>query len=189
MRRGMIFKARWGWMGIAESETGLVAIVLPQNSKAAVAADLRAPMPLHPSKKVRLLGYGKRAHNSVSIWRGCAQHLIFPSISRQERAFNAVCGSSCDRSRMAGSCRIRDWPAGLGVDSTQGRSVVRSVPTPCRSSCPVIGLWRMMHRSADFLVAFLRNGSCLNWKGHSPSFVAQGGIDEGGDSKGHTRLR
>ena len=42
MRRGMIFKARWGWMGVAESETGLVAIVLPQNSKAAVAADLRA---------------------------------------------------------------------------------------------------------------------------------------------------
>src|SRR5262249_29899053 len=35
MRRGMIFKARWGWMGVAESETGLVAIVLPQNSKAA----------------------------------------------------------------------------------------------------------------------------------------------------------
>jgi methylated-DNA-[protein]-cysteine S-methyltransferase len=45
MRRGMIFKAGWGWMGIAESETGLVAIVLPQNSKAAVAADLRAHAP------------------------------------------------------------------------------------------------------------------------------------------------
>lgn len=42
MCRGMIFKARWGWMGVAESEAGLVAIVLPQNSKAAVAADLRA---------------------------------------------------------------------------------------------------------------------------------------------------
>ena len=45
MRRGMIFKARWGWMGVAESEKGLVAIVLPQNSKAAVAADLRADAP------------------------------------------------------------------------------------------------------------------------------------------------
>ena len=45
MRRGMIFKARWGWMGVAESEKGLVAIVLPQNSKAAVAADLRAHAP------------------------------------------------------------------------------------------------------------------------------------------------
>ena len=42
MRRAMIFKSRWGWMGVAESEKGIAAIVLPQASKAAVAAGLRA---------------------------------------------------------------------------------------------------------------------------------------------------
>jgi O-6-methylguanine DNA methyltransferase len=40
MYRVLIFKSRWGWMGIAESERGLAAIVLPQASKAAVAAGL-----------------------------------------------------------------------------------------------------------------------------------------------------
>jgi methylated-DNA-[protein]-cysteine S-methyltransferase len=35
-----MFKSRWGWMGVAESERGLTAIVLPQRSKAAVAAAL-----------------------------------------------------------------------------------------------------------------------------------------------------
>lgn len=42
MRRMMIFKSRWGWMGVAESEKGIAAIVLPQTSKATVAAGLRA---------------------------------------------------------------------------------------------------------------------------------------------------
>lgn len=42
MRRAMIFKSRWGWMGVAESEKGIAAIVLSQASKAAVAAGLRA---------------------------------------------------------------------------------------------------------------------------------------------------
>ena len=56
MRRGMIFKARWGWMGVAESETGLVAIVLPQDSKASAAADLRAhaPAPFEEGSSARL---------------------------------------------------------------------------------------------------------------------------------------
>ena len=40
MTRALIFKSSWGWMGIAESEEGLAAIVLPQTSKAAVAAAL-----------------------------------------------------------------------------------------------------------------------------------------------------
>ena len=40
MYRLLIFKSRWGWMGVAESERGLAAIVLPQPSKAAVAAGL-----------------------------------------------------------------------------------------------------------------------------------------------------
>lgn len=40
MYRVMTFKSRWGWMAVAESQRGLAAIVLPQASKAAVAAGL-----------------------------------------------------------------------------------------------------------------------------------------------------
>jgi methylated-DNA-[protein]-cysteine S-methyltransferase len=40
MHRVLMFKSRWGWMGLAESERGLTAIVLPQRSKGAVAAAL-----------------------------------------------------------------------------------------------------------------------------------------------------
>lgn len=36
----LIFPTPWGWMGVAESKQGLAAIVLPQRSKAAVAASL-----------------------------------------------------------------------------------------------------------------------------------------------------
>ena len=42
MTRALIFKSSWGWMGVAESEAGIAAIVLPQTSKAAVAAALRS---------------------------------------------------------------------------------------------------------------------------------------------------
>ena len=40
MDRTLLFKSRWGWMGVAESEQGLTAIMLPQTSKAAVTAGL-----------------------------------------------------------------------------------------------------------------------------------------------------
>ena len=40
MHRVLIFKSRWGWMGVAASERGLAAIVLPRVSRSAVAADL-----------------------------------------------------------------------------------------------------------------------------------------------------
>ena len=40
MTRMLIFKSRWGWMGVAESKDGIAAIVLPQTSKAAAAAAL-----------------------------------------------------------------------------------------------------------------------------------------------------
>jgi len=40
MDRVLLFKSRWGWMGVAESERGLTAIMLPQHSKAAVTAGL-----------------------------------------------------------------------------------------------------------------------------------------------------
>lgn len=36
----LIFWTPWGWIGVAESEQGLAAIVLPQRSRAAVAAGL-----------------------------------------------------------------------------------------------------------------------------------------------------
>src|SRR5262245_3726686 len=42
MHRVLVFKSHWGWMGVAESERGLAAIMLPQSSKAAVAAGLGA---------------------------------------------------------------------------------------------------------------------------------------------------
>ncbi len=42
MRRAMIFKSPWGWMGIAESSKGIEAIVLPKRSKRAVESELRA---------------------------------------------------------------------------------------------------------------------------------------------------
>jgi methylated-DNA-[protein]-cysteine S-methyltransferase len=42
MHRAMIFKSRWGWMGVTESEKGIVAIMLPQRSKAKASASLRA---------------------------------------------------------------------------------------------------------------------------------------------------
>jgi methylated-DNA-[protein]-cysteine S-methyltransferase len=42
MTRALIFKSRWGWMGVAESDDGLAAIVLPRASRAAVAAALRS---------------------------------------------------------------------------------------------------------------------------------------------------
>lgn len=41
MYRALIFKSPWGWMGVAESERGLAAIVLPLTSKRAVETGLR----------------------------------------------------------------------------------------------------------------------------------------------------
>lgn len=43
MRRAIVFRSPWGWMGIAESPKGIQAIVLPKRSKRAVEADLGAP--------------------------------------------------------------------------------------------------------------------------------------------------
>lgn len=41
MRRALLFQSPWGWMGVAESEQGIAAIVLPHPSKASVAAGLK----------------------------------------------------------------------------------------------------------------------------------------------------
>ena len=42
MRRAIIFKSPWGWMGIVESLKGIQVIVLPKQSKRAVESDLSA---------------------------------------------------------------------------------------------------------------------------------------------------
>jgi len=39
MNRTMIFKSRWGWMGLAESPNGIASIVLSKPSKRAVASE------------------------------------------------------------------------------------------------------------------------------------------------------
>jgi O-6-methylguanine DNA methyltransferase len=49
MDRVLMFKSRWGWMGVAESKRGLAAIVLPRPSRAAVADDLG----VHPARRRR----------------------------------------------------------------------------------------------------------------------------------------
>ena len=43
MRQAMLFKSRWGWMGISESGKGINRIVLPQTSKRRALAALREP--------------------------------------------------------------------------------------------------------------------------------------------------
>jgi len=43
MRRAMLFKSPWGWMGISESGKGIDRIVLPQTSKRRALAALREP--------------------------------------------------------------------------------------------------------------------------------------------------
>lgn len=42
MRRAIVFKSPWGWMGIVESLKGIQAIVLPKQSKRAVESDISA---------------------------------------------------------------------------------------------------------------------------------------------------
>ena len=41
MRQAIIFKSRWGWMGISETTKGIDAVVLPKGSRQAVLSELR----------------------------------------------------------------------------------------------------------------------------------------------------
>lgn len=41
-RASLIFKSRWGWMGLAEAANGIARIVLPKASKQIVESELRA---------------------------------------------------------------------------------------------------------------------------------------------------
>jgi methylated-DNA-[protein]-cysteine S-methyltransferase len=41
MRRAIIFKSRWGWIGVSETANGIDAVVLPKASRQAVLSELR----------------------------------------------------------------------------------------------------------------------------------------------------
>ena len=41
MRQAIIFKSRWGWMGVSETTKGIDTLVLPKASRQAVLAELR----------------------------------------------------------------------------------------------------------------------------------------------------
>jgi methylated-DNA-[protein]-cysteine S-methyltransferase len=41
MNRAMIFKSRWGWMGLVETANGIASIVLPKESRKTVESDVR----------------------------------------------------------------------------------------------------------------------------------------------------
>lgn len=45
MRRTLIFKSAWGWMGISESEKGIQAIALAKQSRRLIESDLRVTFP------------------------------------------------------------------------------------------------------------------------------------------------
>ena len=56
MRRAMIFKSSWGWMGISETLKGIDAIALPKRSRRAIESCLITPSkePLDQRASVRL---------------------------------------------------------------------------------------------------------------------------------------
>jgi len=56
MRRALIFKSPWGWVGISETAKGIDAIVLPKRSKQAIEFGLRtmADVPFEPGESARL---------------------------------------------------------------------------------------------------------------------------------------
>jgi O-6-methylguanine DNA methyltransferase len=60
MHRVLMFKSRWGWMGVAESERGLAAIMLPQSSKSAVAVGLGVEPASRPRSSSVMLRRAKR---------------------------------------------------------------------------------------------------------------------------------
>lgn len=56
MRRALIFKSPWGWVGISETAKGIDAIVLPKRSRQAIEFGLRAMAggPFEPGESARL---------------------------------------------------------------------------------------------------------------------------------------
>jgi len=43
MRQAIVFKSRWGWMGISETAKGIDCVVLPKASRQAVLLELQLP--------------------------------------------------------------------------------------------------------------------------------------------------
>jgi methylated-DNA-[protein]-cysteine S-methyltransferase len=41
MRQAIIFKSRWGWMGVSETTKGIVGVVLPKASRRAVLSEMQ----------------------------------------------------------------------------------------------------------------------------------------------------
>jgi methylated-DNA-[protein]-cysteine S-methyltransferase len=56
MRRAIIFKSSWGWVGISETAKGIDAIALPKGSKRTIESGLRAMAdgPFEPRGSARL---------------------------------------------------------------------------------------------------------------------------------------
>jgi len=56
MRRAVIFKSSWGWMGISETSKGIDAIALPKGSKRTIETGLRTMVdePFEPGGSARL---------------------------------------------------------------------------------------------------------------------------------------
>lgn len=56
MRRALIFKTPWGWMGISETSKGIDVILLPKGSKRAIESGLHAlaDEPFEPGGSARL---------------------------------------------------------------------------------------------------------------------------------------
>jgi O-6-methylguanine DNA methyltransferase len=76
MRRVLIFKSPWGWVGISETAKGIDAIALPKGSKRVIESDLRAMSgePVEPGESARLeaarrqlLGYLAGARNTFDV--------------------------------------------------------------------------------------------------------------------------
>jgi O-6-methylguanine DNA methyltransferase len=43
MRQAIVFKSRWGWMGVSETTQGIDVVVLPKSSQRAVLTELQLP--------------------------------------------------------------------------------------------------------------------------------------------------
>ena len=115
MRQAIIFKSRWGWIGVSETTKGINAVVLPKASRQAVLSELQASSaelldgrvsPRLREARAQLIDYlaGKRRSFDLSL-----------DLSR---------GTSFDHQRIAARVRGRHDGrigfAGFGVFLTAG---------------------------------------------------------------------
>lgn len=92
MRQTLIFKSRWGWMGLAQSSAGITSVVLSKSSKREVQASLgshslaqNGPSPRLLSAKKQVIEYleGKRIGFTMSL--DLSQGTVF-----QRRVWNVL---------------------------------------------------------------------------------------------------